>query len=716
MKDNASFPLNDPWLAPHMPVIEARAERFASAVKRLAAGQRCFADFASAHEYYGLHRDSAGWVFREHAPNANAAWLVGDFSDWKRAPQFQLSRVGGGGGEGGNNGGSGESGGDESGGDNTGTGDWELRVEESALCHAQHYHLEMEWRGNGGSGSGDGGDGESGGGGGWRIPAYARRVVQDPATNVFSAQVWNPPKPHVWQVEDFKSDDAARFPLIYEAHIGMAQEEERVGTYAEFRQKILPRIAKAGYNTLQLMAVMEHPYYGSFGYQVSNFFAPSSRFGTPEELKELVDDAHARGIAVIMDLVHSHAVLNENEGLARFDGTRHIYFHGGARGLHPVWDSALFDYGRVETLHLLLSNCRYWLDEFRFDGFRFDGVTSMLYAHHGLGVDFVDYSQYFGADVDEDAYAYLALANRVIHDARPGALTIAEDVSGMPGLGAPQERGGAGFDYRLAMGVTETWGKLARETRDEDWDLGLLWHELTTRRAEEKTIAYLESHDQALVGGKTFFFEMADKAVYDSMHRGSGSLVVERAVALHKIARLITLATASGGYLNFIGNEFGHPEWIDFPRAGNDWSYRFARRRWTLRDDPALLFKPLGDFDETLTNLFAARPRDLAGAPFLLRADPETKVLLFARGTLLIAANLHPAQSLSDYEIAVPPGAWTLLLDTDAPQFGGQGRIASCQSYNTATTLRGAEETTSIKVYLPARTAIVCSRVGASLK
>ena len=667
-RDKGLKPLSDDlYLSPHLPQIKARAKRTRELEHRLAGSSGSLADFASAHEYYGLRRaPGGGWVFRELAPNATAVWLVGEFSGWRREDAFRLARIPGG-------------------------GDWALELPSEAIRHGQHYRLELEWPG----------------GGGPRIPAYARRVVQDPETKIFTAQVWDP-EPYAWRHPDFAVPD--RDPLIYEAHVGMAQEEATVGTYAAFREKTLPRIAKAGYNTIQLMAVMEHPYYGSFGYQVANFFACSSRFGTPEELKALIDAAHGLGLAVIMDLVHSHAVLNEVEGIARFDGTRHLYFHDGPRGRHSVWDSACFDYGRIPTLHFLLSNCRYWLDEFHFDGFRFDGVTSMLYLHHGLGVDFVNYAQYFDDTVDEDAYTYLALANKVVHAVRPDALTIAEDVSGMPGLGATAAEGGAGFDMRMAMGITEAWGKLMRDIPDPDWHLPWLWHELVNRRADEQTISYVECHDQALVGGKTLFFEMAGPAIYDAMHKGSGSLAVERAVALHKLARLATLGTAGHGYLNFMGNEFGHPEWIDFPREGNGFSLQYARRQWRLRDDPALQFHWLADFDEALIHL-VARHRRLFHRPVrLMDLSDGAKILVFSRDSLFFAINLHWSQSYPDWAITVPPGDYDLKLNTDSPVFGGQGRIVDGQTYVALPELKGVEQVHRIHVYLPARTAVVLAR------
>lgn len=658
--------LDDPYLAPFAEILKRRADAAAAKARQLAKAPGSLAEFACAHEYYGLHRTQDGWVFREWAPNATSLWLVGDFSEWQVREDFRLQRV-------------------------SGRDVWEIRLPSGALAHGQCYRLEVAW--NGGRGE--------------RIPAYARRVVQDPQTLLFAAQVWAP-APYQWKTAPFVVPK--RVPLIYEAHVGMAQERAAVGTYAEFRERILPRIVRAGYNTVQLMAVMEHPYYGSFGYHVSSFFACSSRFGTPEELKELVDAAHAAGLAVIMDIVHSHSVKNEREGLSLFDGTPYQYFHNGLRGWHEAWDSRCFDYSKTDVLHFLLSNCRYWLDEFHFDGFRFDGITSMLYLHHGLGVDFTDYGQYFDATVDEDAWIYCNLANRVIHEVRPDALAIAEDVSGMPGIAAPLGDFGAGFDYRMAMGVPECWFRLVRDVRDEDWSIGYLWHELTNRRADERTVNYVESHDQALVGGKTLLFQLVDAAIYDAMSRTSQDLRAARGVALHKLARLATLATAGHAYLNFMGNEFGHPEWIDFPREGNGFSYAYARRQWALRDNPDLLYWCLGEFDEAILRLVSRYQALEDTAPRRLCVSDSNKILVFERGPLVFLFNFHSSQSVSDYAVLVPPGNYRLVLDSDEELFGGQGRIRPNQVFPLMTEMRDNASCHVVKVYLPCRTAMVLER------
>jgi 1,4-alpha-glucan branching enzyme len=653
----------DPYLEAHRSALMRRLEHIRRMRERITAGGIDLLDLASGHEHFGLHRFADGWVFREWAPHATDIYLVGDFSGWREDPAFTLNRL-------------------------DGDGQWEIRLPADALHHKDLFRLGVHWNG----GRGD------------RIPAYARRVVQDPDTLIFNAQVWAPETPYRWRRPEFRRAD--RPPLIYEVHPGMAQEEEKVGSWREFGRYTLPRVVAAGYNTIQLMAVQEHPYYGSFGYHVSNFFAASSRFGTPEELKALIDAAHEAGIAVIMDLVHSHAVSNTVEGLGQFDGTSYQYFHDGDRGRHYAWDSRCFDYGKPQVVHFLLSNCRYWLDAFHVDGFRCDGITSMLYTHHGMEKAFTGYDDYFDATVDEDALAYLALANEVIHRLRPDALTVAEDISGMPGLAVPIDRGGVGFDYRFSMGVPDMWIRLTKDTRDEDWPMGHLWHELTNRRREEKTISYVESHDQALVGDKTLMFRMADAAMYHHMSVDDADLAVDRAMALHKMIRLVTLATAGSGYLNFMGNEFGHPDWIDFPRQGNNWSYFYARRQWHLLDDPRLKYRLLARFDRRMIALFSRFDLLAQGDPSLLWKHDGDKVLAFSRAGWIFAFNFHPSQSFAGYGIPAPRGAYQLVLDTDHPDFGGHGRLQPEQVQDTSV----AEDNpwgNRLSLYLPSRTGIV---------
>ncbi len=658
----------DPLLVPYSDRLQRRLERIEETESRLTGGQISLNDFASGHEYFGLHFRQNEWVLREWAPYADAVFLVGDITDWKERKAFALDKI-----------------------DRDGV--WEIRLPSDKLTHRDLYRLRIHWPG----GSGD------------RIPAYARRVVQDPDTLIFSAQVWHPPVSYRWK------HGANRHPetpaLIYEAHVGMALSEEKVGSFREFTLGILPRIVAAGYTTLQLMAIMEHPYYGSFGYQVSSFFAPSSRFGTPDDLKILVDTAHGYGLTVTMDLVHSHAVSNEVEGLSRFDGTVYQYFHDGERGQHKAWDSRCFDYAKPQVLHFLLSNCRYWLDEFRFDGFRFDGITSMIYRHHGLGMAFTSYSDYFGDTVDEDALTYLGLANRLIHSERPNAITIAEDVSGLPGLAVPQAEGGIGFDYRFAMGIPDFWIRLIKETKDEDWPIGQLWFELNNRRSDEKTISYAESHDQALVGDQSIIFRLIGAEMYTRMQISDNNLHVTRGLALHKIIRLITMATAGSGYLNFMGNEFGHPEWIDFPRQGNNWSYRYARRQWGLVDDINLRYHQLAAFDRQMIALAHRFSIFECAWSQLLYEHEGDKVLAMARQGLVFVFNFHPERSRTDYKIDAPAGKYSMVLNSDDVKYGGHGRLAPDQEHFT-TLEDGRVKKERLSLYLPSRTGFVLQRVG----
>lgn len=644
----------DPWLAPHEPVIKAREAYVSSTLEKVLDGKSP-ADFALGFHHFGLHRTQDGWIFREWAPNATHIVMVGDFSDWQEREEFTLQPGA--------------------------HGEWSVDLPRDALHHGQKYKLRVYWPG----------------GAGWRLPSYATYVIQDDDSVDFSAVVWQPDEPYQWQ---HNIPSAPNVPLIYEAHVGMSSEEEKVASFNEFTANVLPRIKQAGYNTIQLMAIAEHPYYGSFGYHVSNFFAVSSRFGTPDDCKRLVDAAHRLGLRVIIDIVHAHAAKNEVEGLGNFAGDPTQYFKAHD---HPAWDSRLFNYGKPEVLHFLASNCRWWLDEYHVDGFRFDGVTSMLYHDHGLGKSFTSYDDYFTGDIDKDALVYLRLANDVIHAVRPDATTIAEEMSGLPGLAAPTEHGGLGFDYRLAMGAPDLWIKTLKEKRDEDWDLGELAHTLSSHRPEEKVITYAESHDQALVGDKTLIFRLIDKAMYWHMNKADPDLTVERGIALHKLIRLLTAGLHGGGYLNFMGNEFGHPEWIDFPRQGNNWSFKHARRQWSLRDNGFLKYQWLGEFDASLMKLI--KTVDDPGIHYLT-IHQHDHVVSFMRDNLLFIMNFSPSQSWTGYSVPAAAGSYRVALSSDDQQFGGQGRVDPHGRYFT--TPHNDEHI--IRVYIPARSGLVLQK------
>lgn len=662
----------DPWLEPYSGQLRARYAYFQKALEKINATGGLTGNISQGHHYFGFNRGDAngapGVWYREWAPGAVHLSLIGDFNHWERTAN-PMRR------------------------DQYGVWSIFLPDQEYArrLVHASRVKVHVV----------------GGGAGLDRIPAYIRRVVQVENSPDFTGQYWNPPNPYQFVHQSPHRAGIHGGLRIYEAHIGMAQEEGRVGTFNEFSDKILPRIGAAGYNAIQLMAVMEHPYYGSFGYHVSSFYAVSSRFGTPEELKALIDQAHSKGILVLLDIVHSHAVKNINEGLNGFDGTDHQYFHAGARGQHVAWDSLCFDYSKYEVQRFLLSNLRYYREEFQFDGFRFDGVTSMMYLDHGLGKTFGSYDDYFTGNIDPDAVAYLQLANQLLHQMPPPSISIAEDVSGMVGMARPVEEGGLGFDYRLAMGVPDYWIKLLKEKRDEDWNLGDLYHTLMNRRRSEKHIGYAESHDQAMVGDKTLAFWLMDKDMYWHMDKASSSLVIDRGIALHKMIRLITFSLSGEGYLNFMGNEFGHPEWIDFPRVGNNNSYHHARRQWSLSDRDDLRYRGLLQFDRAMQKL--DERFNLLEDPFIeqLLVHEDSRQLAYRRGPLVFVFNWHPTESYFGLRIPVPdPCNYRLVLDTDSAAFGGQSRVQADTVYpKSETGMYGRSQ--SVQIYLPARTAQV---------
>ena len=612
-------------LKPFAGDIKLRMDRYRNVRDTLIPGGGPVSAFANGYLYYGFHKTKGGWVYREWAPNAREIALTGEFNGWNDQ-SHKMRRLE--------------------------NGNWELKV-KGGIPHGSRVKLKVA----------------AGGRVFERIPLYCKRLVQDEASKDFDGVIWAPPEPYKWRDKGF----APRKPLyIYECHIGMSGEKEGVATFAEFAADVLPRIKQLGYTAIQIMAVMEHPFYGSFGYQVSNFYAVSSRFGTPDELKALVNKAHSMGIAVIMDLVHSHVVKNTREGLAEFDGTDYQFCHSGSRGVHKAWNTRLFNYGKHEVIHFLLSNVKYWMTEYHLDGFRFDGVTSMLYSHHGLGEAFTDNSQYFSMDTDLDAVTYLQLAAELVKELNPGSILIAEDMSGMPGMCLPVADGGIGYDYRLNMGLPDYLIKLMKQ-KDELWFLGTLWYELTNRRPGEKAIGYTESHDQALVGDKTLMFWLADKDMYWHMSKFERNDRIDRAMALHKMFRFIACAAGGEGYLNFMGNEFGHPEWVDFPREGNNSSYYYARRQWHLVDDPNLKYQYLRDFDQAML-AFLAAPDLLDEPAVFLMIHEEKKILAFTKGNYTFIFNFHPRDSfLFAWKKKNPPKPETpaLIFHSAWNRFGG---------------------------------------------
>lgn len=647
---------NHPELKPYEGDIIMRMDRYKGKKAQLLQGGGTLKDFANAHNFFGFHKLEKGWVYREWAPSADQLYLSGDFNNWHwlENPLDKLEN-----------------------------GVWEIHLTDEQIQKGSRVITVVDSLGQRNQ----------------HLPLYTRRAVQDWRTGSWCCEVWDDLEPYPWTDKDFTCDEK---PLIYEAHVGMATEEYKIATYTEFADNVLPHIKDGGYNTVQLMAIMEHPFYGSFGYQVSNFYAASSRFGTPDELKYLVNKAHEMGIRVLLDVVHSHAVGNSLEGINLFDGTDYQFFHKGDQGNHPAWGTKCFDYDKPQVLHFLLSNLKFWMDEFHFDGFRFDGVTSMLYNDHALGSDFSSLDMYFTMNTDIEALNYLQLATELVHEINPSAICIAEDMSGMPGMCDKVEDGGIGFDYRLGMGLPDMWIKLAKEIKDENWNLGWMWKELTFRNAP--TIAYVESHDQALVGDKTMMFWFADAAMYTDMDKECHNPTIDRAIALHKMTRLLTMAAGGTGYLTFMGNEFGHPEWIDFPRPGNGSSYHYCRRQWSLLENGFLKYECLNAFDRDMIALARKYKIFDQTYPDLTWMREDDHIVAFERGGLVFVFNFDPARAFPDYAIPVTkPADHQVLLTTDDICYNGFGNIY----HNRLSAFTPGMEGSHIKLHLPPRTAVV---------
>lgn len=693
-KDSESIRLFeiDPSLEPYRDHFRYRMKRYTDQKKLIEEYEGSLEDFALGYTKFGFNREEGGILYREWAPAAQEAQLIGDFNGWDGSNHMMEKNQ---------------------------FGVWSIKIPDSNGKPAIPHNSRVKFRFKHGDEI-------------WvdRIPAWIKYATVD--STKFSAPYdgiyWDPPPSESYKLQ-FPRPPKPKSPRIYEAHVGMSSSEPRVCSYREFADNVLPRIKENNYNTVQLMAVMEHSYYGSFGYHVTNFFAVSSRSGTPEDLKYLIDKAHSLGLQVLMDVVHSHASNNITDGLNGFDvgqSSEDSYFHSGDRGYHKLWDSRIFNYANWEVLRFLLSNLRWWLEEYKFDGFRFDGVTSMLYHHHGIDMGFTgNYNEYFSEATDVEAVVYLMLANNLVHSLLPDATVIAEDVSGMPGLGRLVSEGGIGFDYRLAMAIPDKWIDYVKNKKDEEWSMQEISWSLTNRRYTEKCIAYAESHDQSIVGDKTIAFSLMDKEMYSGMSCLENlSPKVERGVALHKMIHFITMALGGEGFLIFMGNEFGHPDWIDFPRDGNNWSYEKCRRRWDLVDTDHLRYKFMNTFNGAMNALdekfsFLASTKQIVSS-----AKEDDKVIVFERGDLVFIFNFHSENTYDGYKVGCDlPGKYRVALDSDAWEFGGLGRVGHDVDHFTCPEgVPGVPETNfnnrpnSFKVLTPPRTCVVYYRVEEDLE
>lgn len=687
--ENIGILSTDRGLEPFKDHFKYRMKRYVDQKLLLEKHEGGLEEFAKGYHEFGFNREDGGIVYREWAPAAKEAQLIGDFNGWDGS-NHKMER--------------------------NEFGVWSISIPDSGGKPAIPHGSRVKFRFKHDGVFID------------RIPAWIKYATVDSSRfgAPYDGVYWDPPPSERYEFK-YPRPPKPKAPRIYEAHVGMSSSEPRVNSYREFADDVLPRIRANNYNTVQLMAVMEHSYYASFGYHVTNFFAASSRSGTPEDLKYLIDKAHSLGLRVLVDIVHSHASNNVTDGLNGFDvgqSSQESYFHTGDRGYHKLWDSRLFNYANWEVLRFLLSNLRWWIEEFKFDGFRFDGVTSMLYHHHGINMSFTgNYNEYFSEATDVDAVVYLMLANCLVHNIFPDATVIAEDVSGMPGLGSPDSMGGIGFDYRLAMAIPDRWIDYLKNKKDEEWSMKEISQSLTNRRYTEKCISYAESHDQAIVGDKTIAFLLMDQEMYTGMSSlTDASPTIERGITLHKMIHFITMALGGEGYLNFMGNEFGHPEWIDFPREGNEWSYEKCRRQWNLVDADHLRYKFMNAFDRAMNELDDKFPFLASTKQIVSSTNEEDKVIVFERGDLVFVFNFHPENTYEGYKVGCDlPGKYRVALDSDAWGFGGDGRVGhNIDHFTSPEGIPGVAETNfnnrpnSFRVLSPPRTSVVYYRVEES--
>ncbi|CAL5219263.1 g1061 [Coccomyxa viridis] len=677
----------DEDLLAHEEHLKYRYRQFLQTKEALEKAEGSLTDFAKGYEKLGFRREGNTVVYREWCPAATSAQLIGDFNGWGGTHMEE-----------------------------DGLGVWKAVLPDDpqgrpAIAHGSRVKIRLQHP--------DGYFVD-------RIPAWIKwaTVAAGQMGAKYDGIYWDPPQQerHQWQHE--RPTGELPSLRVYEAHVGMSSEEPKVASYAEFKDNVLPRIAKLGYNAIQLMAVQEHAYYASFGYHVTNPFAASSRSGNPEMLKALIDEAHRLGLRVLLDVVHSHVSSNADDGLAGYDfGQKEedSYFCSGERGYHTQWDSRLFNYKNWEVLRYLLSNLRWWLEEYRFDGFRFDGVTSMLYWHHGINMAFSgNYNEYFSPATNVDAVVYLMLANDLIHQLSPQAITVAEDVSGMPTLCRPVAEGGVGFDYRLGMGTPDLWVKLVKEQRDENWSMSALVSSLCNRRRSERTVGYVESHDQSLVGDQTLAWRLMGAEMYTGMSTMQPETpVIARGVSLHKIVRTLTMALGGEGWLGFMGNEFGHPEWIDFPREGNGWSHDYCRRQWSLADAEHLRYKYMNAWDEAMQRLDEEYGFLSSEHLMVSYSGDKEQVIVAERGPLVFVFNFSPYNDYEGYKIGTPePGRYKAIASSDDKQYGGQGRIDNTiEHFTHPEGTPGMRETNfndrafSMKVYAPSRTVGIYARM-----
>jgi 1,4-alpha-glucan branching enzyme len=552
----------------------------------------------------GGHLEADGARFRVWAPNASAVAIVGEPSDWQQGVPLTPSN----------------------------SGVWEGFV--AGATRGQRYKYRIT---------------DAGGGIQEKADPFAFATEHPPAT---ASVLWD--LEYEWGDEAWSSARADRAPhvepmSIYEVHLGSWR---RPASYRGIAPALADHVERLGFTHVELMPVMEHPFYGSWGYQTTGFFAPTARYGTPQDLMYLIDYLHQRGIGVILDWVPAH-FPDDPHGLARFDGTP-LFEHADPRqGRHPDWGSLIFNYGRHEVRSFLLSSACFWLERYHADGLRIDAVASMLY---------LDYSRpagewipnRFGGRENLGAIELLRHLNRAVHDRVPGALTFAEESTGWPGVTSRPEEGGLGFDFKWDMGwMHDTLQHFSRDPIHRRHHLDELTFRALYRGSEEYLLPL--SHDEVVHGKGS----LLSKLPGDDWQR---------------FATLRTLLgyqyATPGKQLLFMGTELAPP---------TEWSHD-GELDWRLETEPerAGLAQWLAD----LNGLHREEPalhHDSGGEGEFEWVDVNTSdsVVTFLRHgagrPVLAVVNLTPVVR-SGYRVGIPQGGrWSELLNSDATHYGGSG-------------------------------------------
>lgn len=632
-------PLEDNDLRSYHPFLIERGRRFEAEYRRIVDQYTSVYNYANLANELGLHcvpgEDGQNkWIWREYMPGADTVWLTTEKYHFQRHARQRFTKKA--------------------------DGIFELILPYDALAHGMYVELRVEpaaytvLNPDGIPTALK------------RVPAFSTWVEQNKEIPTqWCARIFHPEKPYCFRE---KNPEIPSFLRIYEAHVGMAQPDtkhigESAGTYLDFANNILPRIKKGGYTCVQLMGILEHPLYRSFGYQVSNYFAPCSRFGTPDDCKQMIDAAHALGLSVILDIPHAHACANTEQGLYQYDGTPYFFMDKINQ-----WGTPSFDFSNEMTRRFLLSNLRYWLEEYHVDGFRFDAVGNMLYKDFGVDDNFSHTGRcFYGKDgkprTNNEGELYIALANHLIHEINPKGISIAEEFSGMPGLTCLPKDGGLGFDARFAMGIPDYWEKFIKKPQD----LGSMWYEMNNHRPYDHTISYVECHDQCINGHDAMIWRLLGDDMYNAMLMETETWKVSRGLAFYRLMRLITLATADKGYLNFMGNEFGHPEWLD--------AEEHAHRQWRLAEDTSLKYACLNAWDQAQMQLVSDNIESFKTPAMFRYIHEDKRLLAFERGALLFVFNFNETQAFSDLCFAVTPGKYLEILSSDERRFAGHDNL-----------------------------------------